>query len=344
MHAETDLTSAHAFTLSRFIQQRQKQHGARGELSNILLAIALGAKIVSRGVNRAGLASLLGYTGEKNVQGEEVQKLDEYADLVFRKMLGRSGEFTTMVSEEQPGLIVSKHGTTDSDYVIAFDPLDGSSNIDVNVAIGSIWGIYKRISDRAKVDPNDFSDYLQNGHQQVAAGYTIYGSSTMLVYSVGEGVHGFTLDPTLGEFILTSENMRMPKKGKTYSCNEGNSALWSAGVRAYVDWCKDPNSGDGKPYGHRYVGSLVADFHRTMLKGGIFLYPADAKNKSGKLRLLYECAPMAFIVEQAGGRAIDGSRDILDIVPETIHQRTPMFIGSTEMVNNLAEFIKKHDK
>ena len=321
-------------TLTDFIRDVQRKKGASGALSEVLFSIALGTKIVSRGVNRAGLASMLGLTGEKNVQGEKVQKLDVYADTVFSAVLGRSGAFISMVSEEREDMIQATAGDSKSDYVIAFDPLDGSSNIDVNVSIGTIWGVYKRISGGSEVDPGDVSDFLQPGYNQVAAGYTIYGSSTMFVFTTGAGVNGFTFDPTIGEFILTNPDMKLPEDGKIYSCNEGNKKNWSSGVQNYVDQAKE------KPLSLRYVGSLVADFHRTMLKGGIFFYPSDTKSPNGKLRLLYECAPMALIAEQAGGRASTGSERILDIVPESIHQRIPLVIGSSNMVDEFEQCIQ----
>lgn len=334
--------SAAAVTLPDFIRLEQTKHkGASGHFTNILLSIALGTKIVSRGVNRAGLASMLGLAGKTNVQGEEVQKLDVYCDEVFSGILGRSGEFLSMVSEERETLFAAKEGSEESRYVIAFDPLDGSSNIDVNVAIGTIWGIYRRVSGGNKVDPSDMSDFLQPGRNQVAAGYSVYGSSTMFVFTTGNGVHGFTLDPTIGEFILTHRNMKIPRTGKMYSCNEGNYCRWSPGVKAYIDYIKKPDSGDpSRPYSCRYVGSLVADFHRTMIKGGVFLYPADSKNKSGKLRLLYECAPLALIVEQSGGKASNGETNILNLTPDNIHQRTPLFIGSPENVEHVEAYIR----
>ncbi len=337
-----DFTSSKTTTLSDYIRfEQDKYEGASGHFTNILLSIALGTKIVSRGVNRAGLAALLGLAGKTNVQGEEVQKLDEYADQVFSSVLGRSGEFISMVSEERETLFPAKEGTENSRYVVAFDPLDGSSNIDVNVSIGSIWGIYRRVSDGNKVDPSDMSDFLQPGKNQVAAGYTIYGSSTMFVFTTGNGVQGFTLDPTIGEFILTHKNLKIPSFGKTYSCNEGNYTRWSQGIKAYLDYIKKPVDGDTtRPYSQRYVGSLVADFHRTLLKGGVFLYPADSKNKAGKLRLLYECAPMAMICEHAGGRASNGREPILNITPQNIHQRTPLFIGSAENVEHVEAYIR----
>ena len=280
---------------------------------------------------------MLGLTGEKNIQGEEVQKLDDYADQVFCSVLTRSGEFVSMVSEEQDNIIFTDSSDSNSKYIIAFDPLDGSSNIDVNVSIGTIWGVYKSLSSSGSGSKEE--DFFQPGSELVASGYTIYGSSTMFVFSSGSGVHGFTLDPTIGEFILTHPDMKIPQDGSTYSCNQANASLWEPEVVNLIDHFSSGKS--EKKYSQRYVGSFVADFHRTMLKGGLFLYPSDLKNKSGKLRLLYECAPMAFLVEQAGGRATNGKFDILKIVPESIHQRTPLFIGSKNLVDLVDDFFQE---
>ncbi len=336
-----DFTSPSTITLQSFIRDAERRsESSTGDLSKVLLAIALGTKVVSQGVNRAGLASMLGMTGEKNVQGEDVQQLDEYADQVFNAVLGRSGQFVSMVSEERESVISAARGDQFSKYIIAFDPLDGSSNIDVNVSIGTIFGIYKRESSGTAVSESDPSEFFQGGKNQIAAGYTIYGSSTMFVFTTGEGVFGFTLDPTIGEFILTNPDMKMPENGTVYSCNEANSPNWSAGTSKYIEKLKTSGNTQGEKCSHRYVGSLVADFHRTLLKGGIFLYPGDSKNKSGKLRYLYECAPMAMIVEQAGGLATSGEEDISEIVPNDIHQRSPLIIGSKEMVEEFLDFQK----
>lgn len=336
-----------ALTLPDFIRIQQHRHSrATGELTDVLLCIALGTKIVSRGVNRAGLASLLGLTGETNVQGEAVQKLDIYADTVFANTLGRSGEIISMVSEERETLFAADGGSRESKYVIAFDPLDGSSNIDVNVSIGTIWSIYPRKTSGARVDPKNNADFLQPGSEQIAAGYTIYGSSTMFVMCIDNQVNGFTLDPTIGEFVLTHPKMQIPKGGKTYSCNESNSHSWNPRLQRYLSWVKqdpspDSNGADKRPYSMRYVGSLVADFHRTLLKGGLFFYPADKRRPSGKLRLLYECNPLALIAEHAGGAASTGSQPVLSLVPGDIHERTPLFIGSKEMVAEIEQFLKE---
>lgn len=340
----TDFRSTNLVTLNQFIRTEQFRHsGARGAFTNIMLSIGLGTKVVSRGVAQAGLAQMLGLSGKSNVQGEDVQKLDEYSDIIFSNTVGRSGEFSSMVSEERDMLFEPEHGSMYSDYVIAFDPVDGSSNIDANISIGTIWGIYRRVSTGERPDPADITDFLQPGSKQVAAGYAIYGSSTMFVFSTGNGVDGFTLDPTIGEFILTHPKMEMPKDGSVYSCNEGNYMSWSPGVRAYIDSLKGVN-GDGKSKSLRYVGSLVADFHRTLLKGGIFLYPGDSKHKRGKLRHLYECAPLAFLAEQAGGMASNGKGRLLDVVPETIHERSPLFLGSEKMVKEVEQYLAKYDR
>jgi fructose-1,6-bisphosphatase I len=340
----TDFLSSNVVTLSQFIRSNQFKHGgARGAFTNIMLAITLGTKVVSRGVARAGLAQMLGLTGTKNIQGEEVQKLDEYSDIVFSETVGSSGEFSAMVSEEQDLLFSPSNGDASSDYVIAFDPIDGSSNIDTNVSIGTIWGIYRRVASGIEADPSDIRDFKQAGRRQVAAGYAIYGSSTMFVFSTGDGVDGFTLDPTVGEFVLTHPKLQMPKVGNYYSCNEGNYMKWSKGVKAYVDHLKGID-GNGDRCSARYIGSLVADFHRTLLKGGIFMYPGDDRNKNGKLRHLYECAPLAFLAEQAGGKASNGSQRILDVTPNSIHQRSPLYIGSATMVDEVERYIAERDR
>jgi len=340
-HVEVD-DGVQITTLNDFIREQEASHvDATGRFTEMLVTIALGTKIVSKGVNRAGLAAMLGLSGKTNVQGEEVQKLDQFADKVFAQVLGRCGQFVSLVSEEQAKIVPATEGGASSNYVIAFDPLDGSSNIDVNVSIGTIWGIYRRVTGGTP-GPEGDRDFLQPGYDQVAAGYAIYGSSTMFVFSTGDGVHGFTLDPTIGEFILTHRSMKIPEDGSLYSCNESNYSGWSPGVQRYIDSLKNPSDPDARRYSQRYVGSLVADFHRTLLKGGVFLYPADNKNEYGKLRLLYECAPMAFLAEQAGGAASDGVQRVLNITADGIHQRTPFFTGSVKMVSALEESIREH--
>ncbi len=328
-------------TLSHFIIEEQRKYPeATGEFTSLFSDIAVAAKIISREVNKAGLVEILGFTGKINVQGEEVQKLDEFSLDTFVKLLSKGGYLCIMASEETEEPIMIPKEYPKGKYVLVFDPLDGSSNIDVNVSIGTIFGVYRRKSP----DGGDgtIEDLLRPGRELVAAGYVIYGSSTMFVYSTGQGVHGFTLDPSVGEFLLSHENIRIPKRGKIFSVNEGNYNKWGEGVRKYIDYLKEEDKESGRPYKARYIGSLVSDFHRNLLKGGIFLYPADKKNRKGKLRLLYEAAPLSFIVEQAGGYGSNGRMNILDIVPENIHERTPLFIGSEEDVKELESFIEKY--
>ncbi len=323
------------------IDEERKYPDATGELSDLLADIALACKVISLEVNRAGLIDLMGVTGTENVHGEQVKKLDEYAHDTLVRAMEVSGHLCAIASEESEDFIpVNEKFMGErplSKYIIHFDPLDGSSNIDANISIGTIFSIYKRKSESG---PGTLEDCLQQGTNQVAAGYIIYGSSTIMVYTTGRGVHGFTLDPTVGEFLLFYENIQIPKRSKTYSINEGNYTKWSEGLRKYVDDLKSDNKTAGRPYSARYVGSLVADFHRNLLYGGIFMYPGDTKNPNGKLRLLYEANPLAFIVEQAGGRASSGSQRILDIVPLNLHQKTPLFIGSEEDVNEAEKFLK----
>lgn len=328
-------------TCTRFIHNEQRQFPqATGEFSEILTQLVLAAKVVSREVNKAGLAKVLGTTGHTNVQGEEVQKLDVYANEQFIRALSDNCHVSLIASEENEDVIHADHALFNrpGKYAVALDPLDGSSNIDVNVSIGTIWSVHKRVSDGAQGEKGDL---LQPGSRQLAAGYVLYGSSTMLVYTVGRGVHGFTLDPSLGEFLLSHHDIRMPRLGSIYSVNEGNSHLWAAETRAWVDALKGNGNPLGKPYSLRYVGSLVADFHRTLFKGGIFAYPTDWKdpaNPRGKLRLLYEANPIAMLAENAGGRASDGRTRILDIRPERLHQRVPLFVGSVQDVEFAESF------
>ena len=308
--------------------------GATGDFTALLTSLTLAAKIISREVNQAGLVRILGETGEINVHGEAVQKLDEFAQQTIYRAMGHSGHLCVMASEESEGIIPIPDGGKRGRYVLMFDPLDGSSNIDVNASIGTIFSIHRKIT--TGID-GALEDCLQVGTEQLAAGYFIYGSSTMMVYTTGHGVNGFTLDPSLGEFLLSHENIKIPKRGKIYSINEGNINQWDAGTRRYVDHVKSDQKSDGRPYSLRYIGSLVADFHRNLLKGGIFLYPGP----KGKLRLLYEAAPLAMVVEQAGGNASTGSQRILDIVPESLHQRVPLIIGSTEDVRLYEKFCRE---
>ncbi len=317
-------------TIEQFILKQQRHFpDASGEFSELLSSIRLVGKIISWEVNKAGLVELLGITGQENVHGETVQKLDMYAQNVFVQTLRRSGKMCVLVSEESERMIPIPKGYNTGKYVVCFDPLDGSSNIDANVSVGSIFGIFKKVSDG---EYGTKEDILQQGKALFAAGYIIYGSSTMLVYSTGYGVHGFTLDPSIGEFLLSHENIQIPAKGRIYSVNEGNSETWDAGIKQFIQILKQPDAAGKKPYSTRYIGSLVADFHRNLLYGGIFLYPGDQRNPHGKLRLLYEANPLAFIVEQAGGAASDGQRRILDIKPDSFHQRTQLIIGSKEDV------------
>jgi fructose-1,6-bisphosphatase I len=329
-------------TLDEFIIQRQEELTfAKGELSRLLRDIGLAAKIVNREVNKAGLVDILGSAGTTNIQGEEVKKLDVFANKRFIAALKLGGECCGIASEENKDfIIVDDERSRDAKYVVALDPLDGSSNVDVNVSVGTIFSIYRRISPLG--GPCTLEDFLQKGSKQVAAGYIIYGSSTMLVYTTGNGVNGFTLDPSIGEFCLSHPNMRMPKTGKTYSINQGNFVSFPEGVKEYIRYCKQEDKSTGRPYSLRYIGSMVADIHRNLITGGVFIYPPTKDAPCGKLRLLYECNPMAFIVEQAGGRATDGFNRILDIQPKELHQRTPIFIGSEEMVLKAEEFIARY--
>ena len=310
------------------------------ELISLLANLTVAAKIISRDVNRAGLVDILGLTGQINVQGEEVKKLDEYSNEVISHIMAACGQVCIMASEEVDEPISVKEGC-EGPYTIAFDPLDGSSNIDVNVNIGTIFSIHRKVSSGAG---GSAEDLLQAGAKQVCAGYVLYGSSTMLVYTAGSGVHGFTLDPGLGEFLLSHPGMKIAgKKGGIYSINEGNYLYWDKNTQAYVDFLKKKGDAPKRPYKARYIGSLVADFHRTLIYGGVFLYPMDYKdpqNPKGKLRLLYEAAPLAFVARQAGGYASTGYQPILDIVPEKLHQRVPLIIGAREDVELAERFIR----
>ncbi|NEM98331.1 class 1 fructose-bisphosphatase [Pontibacter burrus] len=318
-------------TLDRFIMRKEKDFPyATGELSQLLRDIALAAKIVNREINRAGLLDVTGGFGQQNVQGEEQQKLDVIANIRFIRALRNGGEVCAIISEEEEEIIQT--GNKKGKYIVAIDPLDGSSNIDVNVSIGTIFSIYRRKSETGC--DGTLEDCLQNGTHQVAAGYIIYGSSTMLVYTTGNGVNGFTYEPSLGEFFLSHPDIKTPATGTVYSCNEGGVNSFPEGVKQYLNYCKESG------YSGRYIGSLVADFHRNLLKGGIYIYPSTAKAPNGKLRLMYECNALGFIVEQAGGKASDGSRRILDIEPTELHQRCPLVIGSAEMVDKVEAFMK----
>ena len=329
-------------TLDEFIIKRQLDFPyATGELSRLLRDIGLAAKIVNREVNKAGLVDILGTTGSTNVQGEEVKKLDVYANRRFIAALRLGCECCGIASEESEDvLIVDSELSRDAKYVVSMDPLDGSSNIDVNVSVGTIFSIYRRVSPSS--GPCTLEDFLQKGSEQVAAGYVVYGSSTMMVYTTGHGVNGFTLDPSIGEFCLSHPDMQISKSGKTYSINQGNFISFPQGVKEYIRYCKEYDKATKRPYSLRYIGSMVADIHRNLITGGIFIYPATKDAPNGKLRLLYECNPMAFIVEQAGGKASDGFRRILDVKPQELHQRIPLFIGSVEMVMKAEEYMAKY--
>lgn len=329
-------------TLARHIYEEERKYPeATGELSDLLHDLSLAAKVISLEVNKAGLVDILGFTGSSNVHGEEVKKLDVYAHEMLIKAMDHGGHLCVMASEEDEDIIHIPPEFYIGKYVLLFDPLDGSSNIDANVSIGTIFSIYRRIS--SGNGPGTLEDCLQPGFKQVAAGYIIYGSSTIFVYTAGNGVHGFTLDPSFGEFILSHPNIRTPKKGKIYSINEGNYLYWHPGLKKYIKWLQEEDKSTGRPYSSRYIGSMVADIHRNLLYGGIFMYPADIRNPNGKLRLMYECNPMAFIVEQAGGRASDGKRRILEIQPEKLHQRVPIFIGSEEDVLMVEKFLRENE-
>jgi fructose-1,6-bisphosphatase I len=315
-------------TLDRFIKSKQDEFNyASGELSQLLRDIALASKVVNREVNKAGLINIMGGLGSQNSGGEEQQKLDVLADIRFTRALMKGGEACVIISEENESYVdLNNNGK----YVIAIDPLDGSSNIDVNVSIGTIFSIYRR---KSKVgSPISDEDILQCGDEQVAAGYILYGSSTMLVYTTGHGVNGFTYEPTLGEYFLSHPDLKMPEQGKIFSVNEGSFNSFPNAVKDYLQFCKDSN------YTGRYIGSLVADFHRNLLKGGIYIYPATAKDKNGKLRLLYECNALAFVAEQAGGKATNGTNRILEIKPMALHQRTPFYVGSIKMVEKAESY------
>jgi len=327
-------------TLPRHILEGEKLHPeATGELSAILLQLGLAAKAISLEVNKAGLADVLGFTGKSNTSGDEVKKLDMFAHDTLLKAMDHGGHFCVMASEEEEDIIHLPPDKKIGKYVLLFDPLDGSSNIDANISIGTIFSIYKRIS--AGNGPGTLEDCLQEGYKQEVAGYIVYGSSTMLVYTAGHGVHGFTLDPAFGEFLLSHEDIKIPQHGRIYSLNEGNYFSWPSGLKNYIKYLQ-ANYFEGKPYQARYVGSMVADIHRTLLYGGIFIYPGDRRNAKGKLRLVYECNPVSFIVEAAGGRATNGSQRILELKPETLHERTPIFIGSEDDVLLVEKFLREN--
>ncbi len=328
-------------TLEEFIIQAQNRFpGATGELSQLLRDIGLASKIISREVNKAGITNILGYEGSTNVHGEAVKKLDLFADQQLISALDRSKITCMVISEENDGII--RLESTGGKYIVYLDPLDGSSNIDVNVSIGSIFSVYMRET-KYKADPME-SDALQPGDKQVAAGYVLYGSSTTLAYTTGLGVTLFTLDPSIGEYILSENSVKIPDHGKIYSINEGSYNSWELGLKKYIKYCQEEEEESGRPYSARYIGSMVADIHRTLIKGGIFIYPHSKKYPEGKLRLMYECNPLSFIIEQAGGMATNGKERIMEIEPNAIHQRTPIYIGSPENVTHVMDFLHEYEE
>ena len=331
-------------TLGEFILDNQKEYpDASGELTSLFSSIRLAAKILHREINKAGLADITGSAGGENVQGEQQQKLDVYANEWFKSALAQRGVVCGIASEEEEEFVIFEETKNlDGKYVVLMDPLDGSSNIDVNVSVGTIFSVYHRVSPLgSKVTEADF---LQPGHKQVAAGYVIYGSSTMMVYSTGNGVNGFTYDPSIGVFGLSHPDLNIPQDGTIYSVNEGNYIRFPEGVKKYIKYCQEEDEATKRPYTSRYIGSLVSDFHRNLIKGGIYLYPTSSRYPDGKLRLLYECNPMAFLIEQAGGKALSApGQRILDLEPTTLHQRCPIFVGSPYMVDKVIEFIEANE-
>ena len=329
-------------TLGEFIINKQSEFKySSGELTRLINSIRLAGKIVNHEVNKAGLVDILGTAGEENIQGEDQQKLDVYANEVFIKNLVNREIVCGIASEEEDDFIAiqGNNKKNENKYVVLMDPLDGSSNIDVNVSVGTIFSIYRRITPVGT--PVTIEDFLQPGKNQVAAGYIVYGTSTMIVYSTGHGVNGFTLNPAIGTYYLSHPNMQFPDKGFIYSVNEGNYVHFPKGVKEYIKYCQEEE--DNRPYTSRYIGSLVSDFHRNMIKGGIYFYPSTSKSPNGKLRLLYECNPMAFLAERAGGKASDGFNRILDIKPTELHQRVPFFCGNKDMVETLESFMQKNE-
>ncbi len=324
-------------TLERHITEGEHSHpGATGEFSGLLRGISLAAKLVWREVTKAGLVNILGKTDRMNISGDVIKKLDEFADVTIYKAMDHLGHLCVMASEENEDLLHIPENYPNGKYALLFDPLDGSGNIDANVTIGTIFSIYRRVSASG---PGKMEDVLQPGHRQMAAGYVLYGSSMMFVYTTGHGVHGFTLDPSVGEFLLSHENIRMPRKGTIYSTNEGNTGRWTPEMQRYIRYLKEEDPETGRPYSSRYIGSLVADVHRTMLYGGIYCYPGDTRNPNGKLRLMYENNPLAYLVEEAGGASTNGRIRTLDIQPSSLHERAPLFIGSVDDVSTAMEFV-----
>jgi fructose-1,6-bisphosphatase I len=326
-------------TLNDFVILKQKDFPyAKGELTRLLNNIGTAAKIVNKKITKAGLVDIIGRTGSVNIQGEDQQKLDVYADKTFTSALIATGECCGIATEEnQNEIVLADKLARKGKYVVCMDPLDGSSNIDYNVSVGSIFSIYRRITPRGEKVGNE--DFIQEGSKQVAAVYVIYGSSTMLVYSTGNGVFGFTLDPSIGEFCLSHPCIITPDEGRIYSVNEGNYINFPIGIKKYIKYCQEKDEETGRPYTSRYIGSLVSDFHRNLLMGGVFLYPPNANAPKGKLRLVYECNPIAFIAEHAAGAASNGKERILEIIPESLHQRTPFYTGSKNMVRKIEAFL-----
>jgi fructose-1,6-bisphosphatase I len=326
-------------TLNDFVTLRQKDFPyAKGDLSSLLHHIGTAAKIVNKKINKAGLVDIIGREGSVNIQGENQQKLDVFADKVFTDALRASGECCGVATEEnQNEIVFTEKFAKKGKYVVCFDPLDGSSNIDYNVSVGSIFSIYRRLT--ARGEKAGIRDFIQDGSKQVAAGYIIYGSSTMLVYTTGNGVNGFTLDPSIGEFCMSHPGITTPDNGRIYSINEGNYNNFPAGIKKYIKFCQEKDESTGRPYTSRYIGSLVSDFHRNLLMGGVFLYPQNENAPEGKLRLVYECNPIAFIAEQAGGAASNGQERILNIIPKSLHQRSPFYVGSKNMIKKILELI-----
>ncbi|KAG2445962.1 hypothetical protein HXX76_000565 [Chlamydomonas incerta] len=337
------------FTLTTWLLKEEMKGNIDGELATVISSVSLACKQIASLVNRAGISNLTGVAGNQNVQGEDQKKLDVVSNEVFKNCLASCGRTGVIASEEEDQPVAVEE-TYSGNYIVVFDPLDGSSNIDAGISVGSIFGIYEP-SEECPIDAMDdpqkmmeqcVMNVCQPGSRLKCAGYCLYSCSTVMVLTIGNGVFGFTLDPLVGEFVLTHPNVQIPEVGKIYSFNEGNYGLWDDNVKAYMDSLKDPSKWGGKPYSARYIGSLVGDFHRTLLYGGIYGYPGDAKNKNGKLRLLYECAPMSFIAEQAGGAGSTGTERVLDVDPEKVHQRVPLFIGSKKEVEYLESFTKKH--
>ena len=330
--------SGKVITIERFIIEEERSHpGATGDFSGLLRDLTLAFKVIWREVSKAGLVNILGMAGKENIHGDKVKKLDVFADEKIFEAMDHGGYLCVMASEENEDVLHIPEKYPRGKYVLLYDPLDGSSNIDVNVNIGTIFSIYRRVTPSGQ---GTLEDCLQPGYKQLAAGYALYGSSTMLVYTTGDGVHGFTFDPSIGEFLLSHENIRMPKRGKIYSVNEGNYRYWDDGMKKYVKYLQEEDTSTSRPYSGRYIGSMVADIHRTLLYGGIYMYPGDTKHPGGKLRLMYECNPVSMIIEQAGGKASDGANRILDIRPKSLHEHTPVFAGSEEDVTIAEEFLQ----